>query len=164
MTTFEEMLKIDVNGYTEEKNGLTYLSWAYAWSEFKKKYPEATYQVCKFPNEKNLPVPYMHDPNTGYMCFTTVTVGGETQEMYLPVMDNRNKAMEKCTMFDVNKTIMRCLVKNLAMFGLGLYIYAGEDLPEGLTGEDVQYAIKPKTVISKSETVKPISKVESATF
>lgn len=92
-------------------------------------------------------LPYVYDENTGYMVFTNVTINNLTHTMWLPVMDSANKAMkserytydtkykkgipvEAATMFDVNKTIMRCLVKNLAMFGLGLYIYAGEDLPE----------------------------------
>ena len=138
---FEILNNINVNGHTESKNGLTYLSWAWAWGEFKKVYPEATYEVVKFDGK-----PYVYDENLGYMCYTTVTVGDLTHEMWLPVMDGSNKAMkatpyeyttkygkktcEAATMFDINKTIMRCLTKNLAMFGLGLYIYAGEDLPE----------------------------------
>lgn len=139
---FEKLNAINVNDHTEQKNGLTYLSWAYAWAEFKSVYPEATYEVYK--NEQGLP--YVYDPNTGYMVYVTVTAGGMTHEMWLPVMDSGNNAMKSepyeirtkyktitvkpATMFDVNKTIMRALVKCLAMFGLGLYIYAGEDLPE----------------------------------
>lgn len=125
MTKFEEVLKIDVSEKTEKKGNLTYLSWAWAWSEFKKVYPDATYEVKKFDG-----IPYIHDADTGYMVYTTVTAGGQTYEMWLPVMDARNKTLMNATMFDINKTIMRCLTKNLAMFGLGLYIYAGEDLPE----------------------------------
>ena len=177
MNVFETLNKINVNEYTEEKNGLTYLSWAYAWKEFKKVCPDATYEVVKFDGK-----PYVYDENLGYMCYTTVTVNGLTHEMWLPVMDGANKAMksepyeymvknnlfkyakkapdgkyydnygneqtkyitkvcEAATMFDINKTIMRCLVKNLAMFGLGLYIYAGEDLPE----EEKEKANKPIT-------------------
>lgn len=150
---FEELAKINVNNYTESKNGLTYLSWVYAWSEIKKIYPEAKYEIKKFENN----LPYVYDENTGYMVFTEMTINDLTYEMWLPVMDGNNKAMlnheytyqvkeykdgawtggyitkkcEKATMFDVNKTIMRCLVKNIAMFGLGIYIYAGEDYPEG---------------------------------
>ena len=150
---FEELAKINVNNYTESKNGLTYLSWVYAWSEIKKIYPEATYTIKKFENN----LPYVYDENTGYMVFTEMTINDLTYEMWLPVMDGNNKAMlnheytykvkeyvdgqftgqykdktvEKATMFDINKTIMRCLVKNIAMFGLGIYIYAGEDYPEG---------------------------------
>lgn len=139
---FEKLYSINVNGKTEKKNGLTYLSWAWAWGEFKKVCPEATYEVVKFEGK-----PYYYDPATGYMVYTTVTADGITHEMWLPVMDSANKAMkaesytykdrygkekqvDAASMFDINKTIMRCLVKNLAMFGLGLYIYAGEDLPE----------------------------------
>lgn len=148
MTTFEKLYGINVNDKTENKNGLTYLSWAWAWAEFKKNHPEATYNVKKFENG----LPYVYDEKTGYMVFTDVTVDGLTHEMWLPVMDGNNKAMKSApyevqtryktvtvnaaTMFDINKTIMRCLTKNLAMFGLGLYIYAGEDLPD--TGEPPQ--------------------------
>ena len=150
---FEELLKINVNEHTENKNGLTYLSWTWAWSEFKKQCPKADYEIMKFENG----LPYVYDENTGYMVFTKATDGNEWKEMWLPVMDGNNKAMlnhpytykvkeykdgkatgnyieknvESATMFDINKTIMRCLVKNIAMFGLGIYIYAGEDLPEG---------------------------------
>ncbi len=151
-SVFDVLNEINVNSHTEEKNGLTYLTWAWAWAEFKKVYPEATYSIKKF-GISNLP--YVYDENTGYMVFTSVTVECLTHEMWLPVMDGANKAMknkpyeyktkwgtktcEAATMFDVNKTIMRCLVKNLAMFGLGLYIYAGEDLPESTdTSDDVE--------------------------
>ena len=120
------------------------MSWAYAWAEAKKRFPNLTYKIHLF-GEKQLP--YVYDENTGYMVFTEITIDGLTHSMWLPVMDSSNKAMknkpytydtrykkgivvEPATMFDINKTIMRCLVKNLAMFGLGLYIYAGEDLPE----------------------------------
>ena len=147
---FETLNAVNVNDHTEKKKTgnveLTYLSWAYAWAEVKKRYPNASYEIEKFNG-----LPYVYDPMTGYMVYTTVTIEGVTHEMWLPVMDGANKAMksepyeyvtgygqyqktkvcEAATMFDINKTIMRCLVKNLAMFGLGLYIYAGEDLPEG---------------------------------
>lgn len=154
MCTIEEfntLYKLNVNERTEKRKSggteLTYLSWTWAWAEFKKVYPEARYEINKFPKNEHTFVPYMYDENTGYMVMTSVTAGGLTYEMWLPVMDSNNRAMKKepyeyttqygtktvqaATMFDVNKTIMRCLVKNLAIFGLGLYIYAGEDLPEG---------------------------------
>ena len=142
MEHFDKLYEINVNNHTEEKNGLTYLSWAWAWAEVKRVYPTATYTIKKFENG----LPYVYDEKVGYMVFTEVTIEGLTHEMWLPVMDGANKAMksepytyttrysektvEAATMFDINKTIMRCLVKNLAMFGLGLYIYAGEDLPQ----------------------------------
>ena len=148
---FEQLLSVNVNDHVEKKSGLSYLSWAPAWAEFKKLCPDATYDIKKFNNN----LPYVYDEHTGYMVFTSITANGETHEMLLPVMDSSNKAMkaqaytydtkykkglvvEAATMFDINKTIMRCLVKNMAMFGLGLYIYAGEDLPEGEQPEEQQ--------------------------
>lgn len=141
---FQELYSLDVNKYVEQKQGLSYLSWAYAWAEFKKIYPDATYEVKKDESGRC----YFGDEQIGYMVYTSVTAGGLTYEMWLPVMDNNNKAMklnaytytvrggeksvEAISMFDINKAVMRCLVKNLAMFGLGLYIYAGEDLPEDI--------------------------------
>lgn len=143
---FSNLSTVNVNEHVEKKNTgkvqLSYLSWTWAWAEVKKKYPDAVYEIVKFENG----LPYCFDEKTGYMCYTRVTIEGITHEMWLPVMDSHNEAMldhqrtvktkyseytvDACTMFDVNKTIMRCLTKNLAMFGLGLYIYAGEDLPE----------------------------------
>jgi hypothetical protein len=141
MSKFEELYNLNVNNKTEKKNNLTYLSWAWAWAEFKKVYPEATYEIVKFDG-----LPYAVDQNTGYMVYTRVTADGLTHEMWLPVMDYRNKALQvgNATMFDINKTIMRCLTKNLAMFGLGLYIYAGEDLPEEETTKPNKQASAPK--------------------
>lgn len=143
---FTELNNINVNGHAEQKNGLTYLSWAWAISEVLKKYPDMRYDIKKFADKDGVLRPYMYDENTGYMVETCVTIGDITRCMWLPVMDNNNHAMkstsydittkyktitvEPATMFDINKALMRCLTKNLAMFGLGLYIYAGEDLPE----------------------------------
>ena len=133
---FNKLFLLDINGHIEKKNGLSYLSWAWAWAEVKKIYPTANYTI----------EPYSFDEKLGYMVFTTVTINGQTYRMWLPVMDNNNNSMKSepyevttkygkkqvaaASMFDINKAYMRCLVKNLAMFGLGLYIYAGEDLPE----------------------------------
>lgn len=150
-TPFETLYYIDVSDNVETKKSgkttLSYLSWTWAWAEFAKRFPNATYEIEKFESQDGTKRPYIYDENTGYMVFTNVTIDGLTHEMWLPVMDGANKAMkskpykymtkyngeksvEAASMFDVNKTIMRCLVKNLAMFGLGLYIYSGEDLPE----------------------------------
>ena len=141
---FVELYSLDVSEYVEKKQGLSYLSWAFAWAEFKKRFPDAIYEVKKDENGRC----YFGDESIGYMVYTSVTVGGLTYEMWLPVMDNANKSMklnaytystrsgektvEAVSMFDINKAVMRCLVKNLAMFGLGLYIYAGEDFPEDI--------------------------------
>jgi hypothetical protein len=126
MDKLEQMLKLDVSKYTKEKGKLTYLSWANAWQEFIKIYPLATYKIKKKDNGEC----WFGNTENGYFVYTTVTVGELTHEMWLPVMNYSNKSMLKPTTFDINKAVMRCLTKNLAMFGLGLYIYAGEDLPE----------------------------------
>lgn len=127
MSNFETLSQIDVSDKVDKKNGLSYLSWAWAWSEFRKFYPDASYQIKL--NADNLPI--FGNSEVGYMVYTSIaTSSGEQYEMWLPVMDNRNKAILQPTMTDINKSLMRCLTKNIAMFGLGLYIYAGEDLPE----------------------------------
>ena len=139
-------MSLNVSDKIEKKNGLSYLSWPWAWGTFLTNFPDAKYEIHEYDGK-----PYLYDEKLGYMVFTSVTVGDDTKTMWLPVMDSKNKAMkdhpykyvvrgfnnqqkelvcEAATMFDINKTIMRCLVKNIAMFGLGLYIYAGEDLPE----------------------------------
>ena len=123
---YKKALETDVSGKTEKKNGLTYLSWSWAWAEFIKLYPSATYEIKKNTNG----LPCFGDEKLGYMVYTAVTVDTITHEMWLPVMDFKNKSMMQPTTFDINKAVMRCLTKNLAMFGLGLYIYSGEDLPE----------------------------------
>lgn len=143
MLDFNKVSSIDVSKMTEEKNGLTYLSWAMAWKEFCKVYPNARYEIVK--NENNLP--YFKDDEVGYMVYTRVTVDELTHEMWLPVLDFKNKPMMKPNMFDINKTVMRCLTKNLAMFGLGLHVYTGEDLPsEDDTPEPKQPKKKEKPI------------------
>ena len=124
---FCSLNSINVNGKTEKKGGLTYLSWAWAWGEVKKLFPEATYTIYEASNGWN----YHTDGRTCWVK-TGVTVNGIEHIEYLPVMDNRNNsiAAEKVTSFDVNKAIQRSLTKAVARHGLGLYIYAGEDLPE----------------------------------
>jgi hypothetical protein len=128
MSVFETLNKINVNDKTEQKNGLTYLSWAWAWGEAKKNYPEATYTIY----ENNEGWNYFTDGRTCWVK-TGVTIEGLEHIEYLPVMDYRNKSItvENVTSFDVNKAIQRSLTKALARHGLGLYIYAGEDLPDG---------------------------------
>ena len=183
-TMFEILYALDVNSKVEEKNGLKYLSWAWAWAEIKKQYPSAYYSIGKF-GEGN--VPYLYDEDLGYMVFTRVNIDGEEHEMWLPVMDGANKAMlnhdytyevtkkswnstekkydyttetktcKKATMFDINKTLMRCLVKNLAMFGLGLYIYSGEDLPEEVKEESKEEP-KEKVKLATPNQVATIKK------
>ena len=124
---FVELYNINVNENTEKKGGLTYLSWAWAWAEVKKKHPDATYTIY----ENDLGWNYHTDNNTCWVK-TGVTVNGIEHIEYLPIMDFKNKSIPlgQVTSFDVNKAIQRSLTKAVARHGLGLYIYAGEDLPE----------------------------------
>lgn len=143
---FDKLVGLNVNEYTEKRSSgkdlqLTYLSWVWAVKKMTEVCPDWSYEIVRYNG-----LPYAYDPLTGYMVTTRVTADGQTKEMWLPVMDGANHAMKSepytlktkyseitvqpATMFDINKAIMRCLTKNLAMFGLGLYIYAGEDLPE----------------------------------
>ena len=164
---------LDVTGHIEKKNGLSYLSWPFAVQEARRKCPDFSFSIQTFNG-----YPYQFDPKTGYMVYTTVTMGGITIPMWLPVMDSSNKAMkdvpyeyevydkfkkqytkkkvEAATMFEINKTIMRCLVKNMAMFGLGLHIYAGEDLPETVelydsVGKTIEPIIEEILVVAKEK-------------
>lgn len=169
---FNKLYSLNVNDKVEKKGNLSYLSWSFAWAEFKKTYPDATYRVIQNPVTN---LPYFEDQNLGIMVFTEVTADGLSYPMWLPVMNSSNKAMksypysynvfnryknmeetitvESATMFDINKTIMRCLTKNLAMFGLGLYIFNGEDVPADSTNNVEQQQIK-STAIPKRGTVK----------
>lgn len=124
---FQELNDINVNDKVEKKNGLSYLSWAYAWAEIKKRHPGAQYTIYENPDGWN----YFTDGKTCWVK-TGVTIGELEHIEYLPVMDMRNKSipLDAVTSFDVNKAIQRSLTKACARHGLGLYIYAGEDLPE----------------------------------
>ena len=126
-STFAVLNSINCNEHTEKKNGLTYLSWAWAWQIAKSNFPDATYRV--YENAEGLN--YHRDERTCWVK-TGVTIGGIEHIEYLPVMDHRNASIprDKVTSFDVNKAIQRSLTKALARHGLGLYIYAGEDLPD----------------------------------
>ena len=121
---WETLSAINVNDKVEKKMKLTYLSWAWAWNILMEKYPESTYQ---FAEEK-----YFHD-GTCEVGVTVTVKDGENEisrYMWLPVLDHANRAIQNPNAFDINKNKMRCLVKCISMFGLSLYIYASEDLPE----------------------------------
>ena len=125
---FVTLNSIDVNEHVEKKGKLSYLSWAWAWRELKKIYPDAIYTIYENAEGWN----YHTDGRTGWVK-TGVTVEGIEHIEYLPIMDYNNKSIQadKITSFDVNKAIQRSLTKAVARHGLGLYIYAGEDLPDG---------------------------------
>ena len=128
MTVFETLNGVNVNEHTEKKNGLTYLSWAWAWGELLKRFPDSTYTIYENRDGWN----YHTDGKTCWVK-TGVTVEGKEYIEMLPVMDFKNRSIsaDAVTSFDVNKAIQRSLTKAVARHGLGLYIYAGEDLPEG---------------------------------
>ena len=131
-STFAVLNPINCNDKTEKKNGLTYLSWAWAWGIAKTYFPDANYTIYENADGWN----YHTDGRTCWVK-TGVTIGGQEHIEYLPVMDTRNRSIpvESVTSFDVNKAIQRSLTKALARHGLGLYIYAGEDLPDAADDE-----------------------------
>lgn len=147
---FETLFEINVNERVEKKNGLSYLSWPYAWAEVKKLYPSANYKVY----ETESGCIYFTDGKTCWVK-TGVTIDDLEHIEYLPVMDYRNKSilLENITSFDVNKSIQRSLTKALARHGLGLYIYAGEDLPEIETERIAQKdAVILKNMVNKMDS------------
>ena len=164
MNKFQELFNLDVSAHIDKrqqgKTELSYLSWAWAWAKVNEVDENADYEIKMFPDKDGLLKPYIFDPVLGYMVMTSVTMFGDTKVMWLPVMDGANKAMldhawqyktkydvktvEPATMFDINKTLMRCLVKNIAMFGLGLKLYAGEDLPTMTEEVKIEYELTPE--------------------
>ena len=136
---FKQLNDINVNDKTERKNGLTYLSWAFAWGEIKKIVPDANYTI--YENADGL---FYHTDGKTAWVKTGVTINGLEHIEYLPVMDYKNKSIPigQITSFDVNKAIQRSLTKACARHGLGLYIYAGEDLPEAEEKEAIEKAAK----------------------
>ena len=143
---FQELYGIDVSSKIEKKGNLSYVSWPFAWAELKKKHPDATYTIYENADGWN----YHTDGRTCWVK-TGVTVNGLEHIEYLPVMDFRNNSIpaDKVTSTDVNKTIQRSLTKAVARHGLGLYIYAGEDLPE--TTEDAETLKARAEIITKKE-------------
>lgn len=143
---FEELNKINVNDKVEKKNGLNYLSWPYAWGELKKKYPEATFTIYENADGWN----YHTDGRTCWVK-TGVTVLGIEHIEELPIMDFKNKSLplNQVTSYDVNKAIQRSLTKAVARHGLGLYIYAGEDLPDDAEGPCEPQKAQPKKAPAK---------------
>ena len=154
---FEILNQVDCRDKVEKKNGLTYLSWAFAWGELKKRFPDSTYTVYENKDGWN----YFHDGGTCWVK-TGVTVNGIEHIEYLPVMDYKNKSIPlgSVTSFDVNKTIQRSLTKAIARHGLGLDIYSGDfdDLPSESDGKN-----QVKRPESKKAPSAPVQKSEDAT-
>lgn len=166
---FDKLSRVDISGKVESKKQsggvmVSYISWANAWKMLKIMYPDANYEIEKFANG----LPYVYDEATGYMVFTKVTVEGVTHEMCLPVLDSANRPLKNhdytiekksgdkinkinvkaATMFDINKSILRCLVKNIAMHGIGLSLYAGEDIS---SGDDSDNGLVPTDLVSEAQ-------------
>ena len=155
---FTELNQINVNDKTEKKGNLTYLSWAWAWGEVKKLYPDATYTIYEREGEFG-PVNYFTDGKTAWVK-TGVTVNGIEHIEYLPVMDYKNNSvtLEALTSVAVNKTIQRSLTKAIARHGLGLYIYAGEDLPDVEGEKDAEKTEATKKLIIPAAKVMALKK------
>lgn len=151
---FKELNAIDVGDKIEKKGKLSYLSWAWAWAELKKVHPDAYYTIYENADGWN----YFHDGQTCWVK-TGVTVCGIEHIEYLPIMDYNNKSIPlgSVTSYDVNKSIQRSLTKAVARHGLGLYIYAGEDLPE-----EPDASQTAKTATPKKAPVKTQEKAEPA--
>ena len=174
MSVFQTLSAIDVSGKTEKKSNLTYLSWAFAWGELKSRYPDASYKIYEneiddllihgeqaFPIKRN--VNYFTDGRTAWVK-VGVTVEGQEHIEMLPVMDHRNKsiALNALDSFAVNKTIQRALTKAIARHGLGLYIYAGEDLPEAQALTTFQNALnvyQKANGVNLTQTFEDLSKL-----
>ena len=153
-SVFEVLNAIDCSEHIEKKNGLTYLSWAWAWQILKKHYPASTYTIYEDAMGRN----YHTDGRTCWVK-TGVCVEGIEHIEYLPVMDFRNASilLDKVTSFDVNKAIQRSLTKAVARHGLGLYIYAGEDLPDADDEEKRPAASRPVQQVQAAAQPKAIS-------
>jgi hypothetical protein len=146
--TINKLLALDVSNFVEKKNNLTYLSWAHAWAEALKADPAATFHVDTFQRADATTVPYMDINGTG-MVWVRVKIFDKEITCFLPVMDHRNKPIQNPDAFQVNTAIMRCMTKCLALHGLGLHIYAGEDLPMAVNEAEEPKASTIETLAAK---------------
>ena len=157
---WETLSKVDVSEHTEQKNGLTYLSWAWAWGKVKDHYPQAKFIKHIWTTETYLDNPDRPDRGLSYTrdwdgwayVMVTVRIGDEEQTELMPVLDYKNKAIQNPDSFQVNTALQRCLAKCCAMHGLGHYIYAGEDLPQG-GGVDPKITVTVESHDGKEKTV-----------
>ena len=166
---WKTLFKVDVNAHIEKKGGLSYLSWARAWGTLMEKYPQATYTfgthliTTEDGHTRETDVMYYPDGTGNVIC--TITIDNLTRTMWLPVMDYRNNAIFNPTSRQISDTKMRCLVKCMAMFGLGHYIYAGEDLPRdgGTTEGDFVKAGMPTPTPPTAKATNHVAKPKKLT-
>jgi hypothetical protein len=173
---FDALYNMNLGDKVEKKDNLSYLTWSEAWKAFREVYPSATFRVITNPDTN---LPYFMDPQLGIMVFTEVTADEQTQQCFLPVLNSSMKPMrlepynyqvwdkknnrqiertcEAANMFDINKTIMRCLVKNLALYGLGLKLYQGEDIPSESSDDAATNAAEQKKAQNRRAKTTPAS-------
>lgn len=123
-SVFEILSEIDTSSYQMNKNGFTYLSWAHAWRATKKRFPNAQFEIINFDN-----LPFQKT-EIGYFVSVSVTIESTTHNEIMPVLDYANRPLKNPNVFDINKSHKRCLVKALALHGLGIHVFAGEDIPD----------------------------------
>ena len=155
-SVFQTLSAIDVSHMTEKKGQFTYLSWTHAWKAVKDNYPEATFVKTVFTDNQNNKLPFMRDTKGNTFVGVSVTIEGITIEEVYPVTDIRNKAMLHPDSFAVNTAHQRCLTKCLAYHGLGINVYAGEDLPMETSNVEVldEYKEKADSFKAKIKTAK----------
>ena len=163
-SVWETLSKIDVSGFTEQKNGLTYLSWAHAWGALKTYYPDASFEKMTFENViamkageycVSMTLPYLVDA-TGYAYVQVkVCAGDQVAAEFFPVLDHKNKAVQWPDSFQVNTALQRCLAKSIAYLGLGHHVYAGEDLPISF-----EYRVPETSIIDNDGTTQVVSTAE----
>lgn len=124
-SVYETLSQVNVNDMTEEKNGLTYLSWAHAWNVLKQYYPNALFEKHINPDNGT----YLYGTPLAHFVTVSVIVENITVTEAYPVLDNRNKPVENPSAFEINNALQRGLAKCIGYHGLGIYLYAGEDLP-----------------------------------
>jgi hypothetical protein len=153
---------VDCNDKTEKKGNLTYLSWAWAWGIVQDHFPDSEYHFTQFDHPSGLITDAMYYPDGTASVHVIVSINNIQRTMWLPVMDYKNKAIDSPSSRDISDAKMRCLTKCLAMFGLGHYIYAGEDIPSESSGNSVAPKSTPKAKVSKANGVsaKPNEKIK----
>lgn len=157
-----DFLTLNVNDHTETKGKFSYLSWSWAWAEVLKEDPQASWVAVEYLNAEHVAQPCMWLPDGTAIVKVQVTIKGDTKAALLPVMNAQNHAIKNPDAFAINTAIMRCMAKACAMFGLGLYIYAGEDVPEGEVSEPKPSKPRPPAPQSKPIEQPPAASPEAA--